>query len=126
MATEPHLFGRAYPERGLQQADEVEANHGASPILGILNLGLWNHLDRGKTNTQTKEIAYLHDVEQPEVVKHSSDAFVHDSFSRDSHVDGVLVLDHFSKSMRWKDLLEKYSRSVKWLTGKAVQERVWC
>lgn len=124
MAIETHFFGRAYSERGLQQADKVEANHGTSPILGILNLGHRNHLGRGEVNTNSREIAYLHDIERPEVVNYSCDAFVHDSSSRDSHADGVLVLGHSSESMRWKYLHEKYSTSVKWLTGRAVTERV--
>lgn len=52
---EMHSSGRAYSKGGLQQSDKVEANHGTSPILGILNLGP-SEPGRGKVNTNIEEI----------------------------------------------------------------------
>jgi hypothetical protein len=66
-------------------------------------------------------MAYLHDIEQPEVVNYSFDAFVHDSSFQDSHVDDVLVLGHFSGSMRWKYLEYSFEKR---LTDRAVMGRV--
>lgn len=94
-----------------------------SSIWGIGTI--WAGGNKPKKNPP-KEIAYLHDIEQFEVANYSCDVFVHDSSSRDSHADGVLVLGHSLESMRWKYLHEKYSMSVKGLTGRAVTERVWC
>lgn len=129
MATEPHfLRSRIPPKSGLEQPWKVTKWRPTTAQVRSLESSIWGigTIWAGENKQkQLKEIAYLHDIEQPEVVNYSCDVFVHDSSSRDSHADGVLVLGHSSESMRWEYLHEKYSMSVKRLTGRAVTERVW-
>lgn len=124
MATETHSTGRAYPQKRKVTKWRPTTAQVRSLESSIWGIGtIWAGENKQK---QIEEIAYLRDIEQSEVVNYSCDVFVHDSWSRDSHADGVLVLGHFSESMRWKYLHEKYSMYVRRLTGRAVTERVWC